>query len=374
MSRRRAIRKAIASAHGFDPPLQAHGCQAGCPGTGRSPFASLLHAKRVHFRVCLAILVALACAPAGYAWGGKTRLARRYRPGQQIVYQTTIKTHATVSSNPEGLKALLPPVPTELSTRQQNTVTVRAIGADGVAEVENRFDRFEFKSNLAEALPQDLRDAASETQEEFSKQLQGRTLTVRYDRLGRLLSTEGTEALFKELDLPMRETGRQMLQIFLEHMGGSALYPDRPVRQGEEWTQKLDAPASASSPFSVQGESTMRFVGKTRQAGVKAAIIDFRFSNLMKPSVESLRQAGPFAQLEAQGLKLEIHIEGQGEGRALVALDDGRILQNHATLRQTLRAEMPTPPALRLPVNGPLRVQVDSETKVEMESASRARR
>ena len=374
MSRRRAIRKAIASAHGFDPPPRAHYSPAGCPGIGHSPFASLRQAKRVRFQVYLAILVALACAPAGYTWGGKTRLVRRYRPGQQIVYQTTIKTRATVSSNPEGLKALLPPVPTELGTRQQNTVTVRAVGADGVAEIENRFDRFEFESNLAEALPEDLRDAAREAQEEFGKQLQGRTLTVRYDRLGRLVGTEGTEALFQELDLPMRETGRQMLQIFLEHMGGSALYPDHPVRQGEEWTQKLDAPASAASPFSVQGESTMRFVGKTRQAGVKVAIIDFRFSNLMKPSLEKLRQAGPLTQLEAQGLKLEIRIEGQGEGRALVALDDGRILQNHATLRQTLRAEMPTTPALRLPVNGPLRMQVESETKVEMESAGGARR
>ena len=313
--------------------------------------------------------MALVCAPAGYAWGGKTRLARRYRRGQQMVYQTTIKTRATVSSNPEGLKALLPPLPTELATRQQNTVTVRAVGADGVAEVENRFDLFEFESNLAEALPEDLQATAREAQEEFSKQLQGRTLTVRYDRIGRLLGSEGTEALFQELDPPLRETGRQMLQIFLEHMGGSALYPDRPVRKGEEWTQKLDAAASAASPFSVQGESTMRFVGKTRQAGVKAAIIDFRFSSLMEPSLESLRQAGPFAQLEAQGLKLDIRIEGTGEGQALVALDDGRILQNHATLRQTLRAEMPTTPALRLPVSGPLRVQVDSETQVEMSNA-----
>lgn len=322
----------------------------------------------------MAILAALVCAPAGYAWGGKTHLTRRYRRGQQMVYQTTIKTRTTVSSNPEGLKALLPPLPTELASRQQNTVTVRAVGADGVAEVENCFDRFEFESNLDEALPEDLRGTAREAQEEFSKQLQGRTLTVRYDRIGRLLGSEGAEALFQELDPPLRETGRQILRVFLEHMGGSALYPDHAVRKGEEWTQKLDAAASTASPFSVQGESTMRFVGKTRHAGVKAAIIDFRFSSLMKPSLESLRQAGPFAQLEAQGLKLDIRIEGTGEGQALVALDDGRILQNHATLRQTLRAEMPTTHALRLPVSGPLRVQVDSETQVEMASAGRGRR
>ena len=65
-----------------------------------------------------------------------------------MVYRTSIETEAKIRSNPEGLKAFLPPLPTRLSTRQQNTVTVRSVSPEGVAEVENRFDEFELESNL----------------------------------------------------------------------------------------------------------------------------------------------------------------------------------------------------------------------------------
>ena len=35
-----------------------------------------------------------------------------------------------------------------------------------------------------------------------------------------------------------------------------------------------------------------------------------------------------------------MRIEGQGKGRVLLALDDGRVLQNHATIHQTLSARL----------------------------------
>jgi hypothetical protein len=308
------------------------------------------------------------------AWGGKTSLVRKYRPGQTMVYQTSIQTRATVSSQPEGLKALLPPLPTELGTRQQNTVTVRAVQADGTAEVENRFDRFEFQSNLPEMLPDEMEGAGRAVQEEFSKRVTGQALAVRYDRQGRLLGFEGDATLLEDLDAPLRETARQILLMFLEQMGGNALYPDHRVKPGEEWKRKLSAAPTADHPFSVEGESTLRFVGKTRYRGVKSAIIDCRFANLLRPTPESLRRAGPVTMLEAQGMTLDIHIEGEGEGRALVALDDGRILQNHATLRQVLKAHLEGNGGIPLPVSGPLTVDVDSETRLEVDAAGGPRR
>src|SRR5690242_8777416 len=110
---------------------------------------STLHS--LHRSIVLALL--------GLAWsvsstlGGPAQevaLARRYRPGQTMVYQTEMHTTATVSTEPSGLKAFLPPLPTELSTKQQNTVTVRRVRADGSADLENRFDRFQLQSNLPE--------------------------------------------------------------------------------------------------------------------------------------------------------------------------------------------------------------------------------
>ncbi len=309
-----------------------------------------------------------------YAWGGKTRLARHYQPGERMVYRTTIKTSASVSSHPESLKALLPPMPTELSTRQQNTVTVRAVDAEGIAEIENRFDQFEFQSNMVDVLPEELKSSASAAQEEFSRKLKGRTLTVRYDRTGRLVDFGGPDVMFEDLDPPLRESGRQILRVFLEQMGGNALFPDHPVKKGEAWTRSLDSPASESNPFSVTGESTLRFMGKTQYQGVKAAIIDFQFKSVLKPSLDSMRRAGPLAQLEAQGVGLDMRIDGEGQGRTLVALKGGRILQNRATLRQTLRAEAAKTSALQLPVNSPLQLQVDSETQVQMDGEGTTRR
>ncbi|MGD0921828.1 MAG: hypothetical protein ABSA70_08720 [Terriglobia bacterium] len=109
----------------------------------------------------------------------------------------------------------------------------------------------------------------------------------------------------------------------------------------------------------------MTFCGR----GVKAATIDFHFTNRLRPPLESLRQARPLAQLEAQGLGLDIGIDGQGQGRVLVALDDGRILQNHATLRPTLRARLKGATETSLPAAGPVTLEVGSETRLEVDSA-----
>jgi hypothetical protein len=319
------------------------------------------------FGACLAALLLLAGVPTAQAWGRGTRLVRKYKPGQRMVYQTSMETHAQIHSTPEGLKSFLPPIPTELSTHQQNTVTVRSVSPDGVAEVENRFDQFEFQSNLPELLPEEARDSARATQEEFAKRVSGQALTARYDRNGKLLSFDGAQAFLGDLDAPLQETARQMLRLFLEQMSGQMFLPSHPVKEGEEWKQNLVSPPTDASPFGVEGESTMRYVGKTRYRGVKAAIIDFKFTNLLRPSMESLRAAGPVAQLESHGMGLDIKINGTGEGRMVVALDDGRVLQNHATVQQDLSAKLKTSPGVRLPVEGPLSLDVSSETRLELD-------
>jgi len=341
--------------------------EPGDRGAGASPACRA--GLRAASRCVLAAFLVLGGSLPAHAWGRKVSLARKYRPGQRMVYQTRMQTRATPRSNPPGLKAFLPPVPTELSTRQQNTVTVRAVHPDGTTEVENRFDAFEFQSNFADLLPEEVQDSARAAQEEFSKRLSGQALTARYDREGKLLSFEGADDMLQELDAPLRETARQILRLFLEQMGGHALYPDRRVRRGEEWKRKLQAPPTDAYPFSVHGESTLRFAGKTRYQGVKAAIIDFHFTNLLRPVLENLRQAGPLAQLESQGMQLDLRIDGQGQGRVLLALDDGRILQNHATLQQTLRARLKAPATVPLPAAGPVTLEVESETRLEVDGA-----
>ena len=143
---------------------------------------------------------------------------------------------------------------------------------------------------------------------------------------------------FKDIDAPVREPLLQMLRLFLEQMGGQSLYPDHRVKVGEEWSQNLDAHPLKNYPFQVQGKSTLHYSGKTRYQGVKAAIVDYHFENTLTPASESLRKGGALPQLEAMGMHLDMQISGKGQGRILVALDDGRVLQNHSTLHQTLSA------------------------------------
>jgi hypothetical protein len=298
---------------------------------------------------------------------GKTRLARKFRPGQQFTYQTTVETQIAVRSNPEGLKALLPPAPRTISTRQTNTITVRSVDAAGVAVVENRFDRFEFDTHLDESLPEDIRKAAQEAEEEFARQLNGQTLTARYDRAGRLLGFEGAEEALQQLDLPLQEAARQTLRVFLEQMGGGALYPEQALQDGEEWKVSLTTPATKDFPFVMEGENVLRLAGRTRVGRVKAAMVEVRFTNRLNPDTASAGANTAWARLQAHGLNLQLTANGDGQGRVLVALDDGHVLQNKSTIRQTLKAEVPDASNTRLPVQGPLSIEIESSTNIQLD-------
>lgn len=328
------------------------------------------HLRRAAFALAAAFAL-LACGAPLLAWGRKVNLERKYRPGQSIVYQSRMETQAKIKATPEGLENFLPPAPTKFVMREQNTVTVRAVRPDGGVDIENRFDVFEIQADLPERVPADVRESAQQAQEEFSRRVRGQALTVHYDREGRLLGFEGADDVLQQLDVPVREVVRQILRLLLEQMTGNALYPGHGVKPGDEWKRKLAVAANDQHPFSMQGESILRYSGKTKYRGVKAAVVDFSFTNLLTPELETLRKAGPLGQLEAMGMGLDIHIDGQGKGRILLALDDGRILQNHATLGQKLSARLKAPPNVPLPSADPIRLEISSETVLEMDGSGK---
>ena len=281
------------------------------------------------------------------------------------MYVTTVRTNSKIDSDPPGLKNFLPPMPTTLSLNQQSTVTVSKVQPDGVAEVRHRFDKFEIQTNL-ETVPESMRDSIAQAQQEVSQRMLGQTLTVRYDHGGRLVDFEDAEGLFQGIDPPVREPLLQMLRLFLDQMGGQSLYPGHRVKAGEEWSQNLDAQPLKDYPFQVKGKSTLHYSGKTRYRGVKAAIVDYQFENALTPALEGLRQAGALPQLEAMGMRLDIQISGSGQGRILVALDDGRVLQNHSTVHQTLSALMKGKEGFIVPPEQSPRLEIQSETEMEV--------
>ena len=349
------------------PPLEARGREVREQARPRHlrPPSNPWRPRRGWRGAALALLT-LVYVPAALGWGGKVRLTRKYRAGQTTVYATEVRTHAQVDSDPPALKDFFPPLPADMTMRQQNTVTVASVHEDGAADFEQRIDRFELESDVS-ALPEGLRDAAKEAQQELIHRMSGQTLTVHYDREGSLAGFEGADSVLQHLDAPLREPLQQMLRLILEQMGGQSLYPDHPVKRGEEWTRKLDAEPREDYPFQVRGESTLRYSGKTRYQGVKAGIVEYHYENTLTPAMAGLRKGGALPQLEAMGMRLNIQITGQGKGRVLVALDDGRVLQDHSSLHQTLSARMEGKSEIPLLTAQPAKLEIQSDTQMNVE-------
>jgi hypothetical protein len=314
------------------------------------------------------LLLSFAVTTVGEAVPGKVLLTRKYRPGRAMVYVTRVETSSKIDSEPPELKNFFPPLPTNLRLDQQSTVTVLKGPSTGAASVQHRFDKFEINTDLA-TLPEGIRDSVSRAQHEVNDQMVGQTLTAQYDQAGRLIDFDGADSLFRGIDAPVREPLLQMLRLFLEQMGGQSLYPDHAVKVGEEWSQKLDAQPLKNYPYQVRGVSTLHYAGKTKYRGVRAAIVDYHFENALIPALEGLQSGGALPQLQAMGMRLEIQISGKGEGRILLALDDGRVLQNHSTMHQTLSAVMRVKDGLLAPAAQVPRLSIESDTKMDVEGS-----
>jgi hypothetical protein len=314
------------------------------------------------------LLLLLAGAAVAQGAGGKVMLARKYRTGQSTVYISKVNTNSRINSDPPELKTFFPPMPTNMRMTQQSTVTVSDVHPDGAADVQHHFDKFDIHTDL-EGLPENVRDSINQAQKEVSQRMLGQTLTAHYGRDGRLVDFDGADSFFQDIDAPVREPLLQMLRLFLEQMGGQSLYPDHRVKAGEEWSQNLDAQPIKNYPFQVGGKSTLHYSGKTRYQGVRAAIVDYHFENTLTPAVAGLRKGGALPQLEAMGMRLDMQIKGKGQGRILVALDDGRVLQNHSTLHQTLSAIMKGNEGFAVPAEQLPRLEIQSDTELEVEGS-----
>jgi len=210
----------------------------GTTRTSARPQGSRLRLWSLWFVGGLALQSFWAPLPALALGGGQVRLVRRYRSGQKMVYATKMHTKAVIHSEPTELQSLLPPLPTDFTMQQQNTMTVKGVHGDGSADIENHFDKVEFQSDLAERAAENLRESALKAQEEISNHVAGQDIVAHYDRNGRLLGFEGGEGLFAQLDLAYQEPLRQAMRFFLEQVGGDTLYPGSPRTLGKTWKRE----------------------------------------------------------------------------------------------------------------------------------------
>jgi hypothetical protein len=326
--------------------------------------------RRLGWFAALTLLSLSAPIPAR-AWGRKVRLERQYHTGQKMVYAAKLHTRVEIHSEPAALQNFLPPVPTNLAMQQQTTVTVKAVHKDGSADVETHFDKFEFHSDLADRLPANSRDPNVAAQQEISEHMVGQDIVAHYDREGKLQGFEGGEGLFDQFDPAYREPLRQALSFFLQQMGGDMIYPPHPVKRGETWQRKLTSQPTETYPYNVEGTNTLRFTGKTKVGGVRVAAVEFSFANVLTPAPDALGKASPPDQLESHLLGVDMRIDGKGEGRVLVAQDDGRVLQNHATVHQVLIARLNRSAQFPFSDAPGMKLEMNFDTEMDVEGVGR---
>lgn len=302
-------------------------------------------------------------------WWGKTNLKRRYKPGQRMVYTTRLDSKSTIHSAPGELISYLPGAPAAVTLRETNTMTVRSVAADGSAQVENHFDRFEFVPDLAGEKRSEVRLSALQLQQDLMRQISGQTVTLLYAADGQLRQMEGVDALLLGVDPAARLPLKEALRVLLQQLGGNALYPRHPVRVGESWQHPLTESSTGGLPWQMTGVNQLRYRGRTRLAGVKAAIIDFHFSSTVLPASANPLVTGFFARLEARGMTLDVRLHAEGQGRALLAIDDGRVLSNHSTFHQTMTATLKGEPGVPLPPGESATLTIDSENSLRVDAA-----
>ncbi len=298
-------------------------------------------------------------------------LARRFRPGQSMVYDTRFEAKASIETDPAGLAAFLPPIPTQLSGSQQATVAVRNVDESGSAEVDNHFDSFSLDSNLADRAPVPLRDSLRQDQQKLVKRVEGLKLVAHYDSKGRLIDFSGADAALEQLAVPLRAPTREGLRFFLQQISGNALDPGKAVEVGDQWSRDFSTPPTESFPWGIEGKTTWHFAGETRYGKTRAAIIDYTFEDHLNASAAGgkLPAFGPLAGMAANPAHgLDVKLRGGGQGRALVATDDGRVLQNEVHTHQTLAATLRGVKRGSEPEPKPISVNIQGEAGVEMKS------
>lgn len=326
-----------------------------------------------HFAWLFAAILVTGAGTDSQASPNKIKLERKFQPGQVEVYQTKVDAHATVQANPPGLLGLLPPLPTRVAATGQDTLRVKSVGADGVAEVENRFQDLTLDTDLLERTPEARRADVQQSLNTFLQKANGQVLNARYDPHGELLGSEGAEDMVSSLEPTIREPVRQGLKLLLQQLGGSSLYPDHPVAPGDRWTREVNTAPTDQLPFSLISKTNYKYEGNTKYRGVKAAIIDFDLTTLLKPQLDQISKQGPLAQMQASGVTLDVQVAGQGKGRALVALQDGRMLQNQTTIQQNLSVMVKpgTSAASQAKPANPLSLNIAGQIVLDVESSGK---
>jgi hypothetical protein len=291
-------------------------------------------------------------------------LTRTYRPERTMVYDTEITMRILTRSDAPALTSLMGEIPRVIRIRLKSTLTVERVFPNGSAEIRDRLDELQFLTQPKRE--DDSRQALGDADIDHLAAGAGQVLTVLYDRDGHLLSITGAQPMLQELASPTRNVLRLALRAFLSQFGGEGLYPDHPLRVADTWKSKSVTSVDAVLPASFQIERTFRYRGNSRYHDVKAAAVDFQFTDSLTPAKDSRNTGSLLSLLNARGVSLLFAMTGAGKGSALVALSNGRILQKYSTFQENLHASLKGVPGQAIPASGPATVDVITENSIQI--------
>ena len=322
-------------------------------------------------RAVSVLLAAGSCAmvyphPAGAA-PARLPLSRKYHRGDKMHYHTRVSTAAVIRSNPLSLMQYLPPSPLDVTLEIDHELSVQSVDSDGSADLEDRIDSFHFRPASDAPGDKTQLEAVREFESEYSRRIVGLVLKLHRGPKGKLLSRAEAVSLSQSSSAPNGLV--ESLHALLGILVGAGLYPAHPVKQGDSWATDFSVESGPILPLAVQGKNILRFEGTTHRHGVKAAVIDFHFTSALQKPPEHAPPVGLFALFEGKGMALDMRIQGEGEGRALIALKDGRVLENKSTLHETVRATLKGLPGVPLPPPGPGLIEIDARDAVEAAEA-----
>jgi len=320
---------------------------------------------KFHLRGGMLMGLSAALSLSASPIGRPLRLVRRYRPGSRIVYRTQITTRIKMQSDPSGLRSYLH-VPDVVVLRRQNTLVVQAVRPDKSAKIQDRFDNFEVSTTVTSDPSRYSRAVVRKVENSFTHAMTGQILIARYGPRGRLLGFTGATEMLNRLQLPVRDAARWALKLMLTQPGGYGFYPDCPVRVGGTWKNESNVKLSEAVPLISNHEDSYRLASLTRYDGVRAGVITFDLANSIHPVHNTGPSPGLFALLRNEGVRLYISASGAAHGRAIVALDDGRILREASVFRESFQGSLQGLPGIPLPATGSAVLKIETENVIDM--------
>jgi hypothetical protein len=309
-----------------------------------------------------AIVLSLAVCAASDA-GAQPTLQYRWKQGDVLTYQTSLKTISTVSGIPG-----MADVTREQSMTQRVTLRAAAVTADGTVTLHQTIDavRVEMGTPTGRVMFDSAdpdskgKDEATEAMGRVFGGMVGSTISVVMASNGAIQRVDGVQKALDKIvqDLPQDRAAAQMTQSLKSVLSEPAIrasleqsfprLPSQAVKPGDTWTGQVSLGSDAAGRISGEQTFTVKTLGGPDAPGV--ATIDVAL--VLKQ--ESAPPLGPSGMIVKLG-------ESKGRGEITFDVARGRILKS------TMQTDMPSTMTSTAPDGRPVTMKNSTRTSMTME-------